>query len=275
MTPPEKHFLPYQIDWIKDKSPLKIIQKSRQVGITYADAYDSVIKASQRGARLDVWISSRDQDQAKLYLEDCKAWASFLHVKATDLGVVVLDKKNNISAYVIQFANNRRIYCLSSNPNALAGKRGHVKIDEFALHQDQRLLYKVAKPVTTWGGQLSIISTHRGIGTLFNEIITEIQHRGNPKKWSLHTVPIQTAVDQGLVERINKKTGSNETNEEFLARIRKECIDEEQWLQEYCCTPSDMNSAFLTYEMLNACTDPKLKLMSISGLLDYCRENPS
>ena len=29
----------------------------------------------------------------------------------------------------------------------LAGKRGHVKLDEFALHQDQRLLYQVAKPV--------------------------------------------------------------------------------------------------------------------------------
>jgi phage FluMu gp28-like protein len=38
------YFLPYQQRWIDDPSPLKIIEKSRQIGITYADAYDSVIK---------------------------------------------------------------------------------------------------------------------------------------------------------------------------------------------------------------------------------------
>src|SRR5260370_2456828 len=105
--------------------------------------------------------------------------AKILDLAVAPLGLQLLDPKSNLSAYALQFANGRRIYCLSSTLNALAGKRGHVKLDEFALHKDQRLLYKVAKPVTMWGGQLSIISTHRGIGTLFNEIITEILHHGN------------------------------------------------------------------------------------------------
>ena len=263
----QKHFLPCQSAWILDPSPLKIIQKSRQIGITYADAYDSVIKASAKGARLNVWISSRDQAQAKLYLEDCKYWAAFLHLAAIDLGEVVLDRENNLSAYALQFANDIRIYCLSSNPNALAGKRGHVKLDEFALHQDQRLLYRVAKPVTTWGGQLSIISTHRGPNTLFNQLISDITRNGNPMGWSLHTVSLQLAVEQGLVERINKKTGANESREAFLKRLRAECIDEEQWNQEYCCLPADESAAFLTYEMLTACEEPGLKLMSIGELV--------
>jgi hypothetical protein len=34
--PSEKQFLPAQLAWIQDHSPLKIMQKSRQVGITYA-----------------------------------------------------------------------------------------------------------------------------------------------------------------------------------------------------------------------------------------------
>ena len=42
------YFLPYQQRWIDDSSRLKIIEKSRQIGITYADAFDSVIKASRR-----------------------------------------------------------------------------------------------------------------------------------------------------------------------------------------------------------------------------------
>src|SRR5436190_3440936 len=253
MNTNQTYFLPYQQRWILDESPLRIIQKSRQVGITYADAYDSVIKASGRDARLDVWVSSRDQVQAKLYLEDCKFWAVFLHLYFSDLGLLILDEKTNSSAYVLQFASGRRIYCLSSNPNALAGKRGHVKLDEFALHSDQRLLYRVAKPVTMWGGQLSIISTHRGATTLFNQLIREITENGNPMGWSLHTVPIQKAVEEGIVERINEKSGRNETRNHFIQRLRAECIDEEQWLQEYCCTPADENTAFITHDMITAC----------------------
>ncbi|HSU54946.1 MAG TPA: terminase family protein [Candidatus Dormibacteraeota bacterium] len=268
------YFLPYQEAWILDQSQLRIIQKARQVGITYADAYDSVIKACSKDTRLDVWVSSRDLVQAKLYLEDCKYWAVFLHVYFEDLGVVILDEKTNSSAYVLQFANGRRIYCVSSNPNALAGKRGHVKLDEFALHEDQRLLYKVARPVTTWGGQLSIISTHRGVGTLFNEIITEIVHQDNPKKWSLHTVPVQKAVEQGLVERINKKTNKNETNEEYLARTRRECMDEDEWLQEYCCVPADESAAFITHEMISACEASQLRLSTFEELRESVIRNP-
>ena len=50
MKPSETHFLPCQIDWIKDQSSLRIIQKSRQVGMSYADAYNSVVTASEHRA---------------------------------------------------------------------------------------------------------------------------------------------------------------------------------------------------------------------------------
>jgi len=274
MNTNETYFLPYQERWILDESPLRIIQKSRQVGITYADAYDSRPQGQRpRRSPRCVDLISRSA-QAKLYLEDCKYWAVFLHLYFLDLGLLILDEKTNSSAYALQFANGRRIYCLSSNPNALAGKRGHVKLDEFALHQDQRLLYRIAKPVTTWGGQLSIISTHRGIGTLFHQIIREILEKGNPMGWSLHTVPLQIAVEQGLVERINRKTGSSESREQFLKRLRAECIDEEQWLQEYCCIPADESSAFFSYDMINSCEDPTLNLMTLDQLAEYCNQNP-
>ena len=194
------YFTKSQREWIEDPSPLKILQKSRQIGGSHADDYHSVILASRPNAKLDVFITSRDEVQAKLSLENCKDWAEFLHIGAVDLGEMVFDQVNKYSAYVLQFANGRRIYSLSSNPNALAGKCGHVKIDEFALQKDQRLLYRVAKPVTTWGGTLSIISTHRGVATVFNELIRDILENGNPMGWSLHTIPIQKAVEEGLVE---------------------------------------------------------------------------
>ena len=273
--PDRTWFLPYQIAWLKDPGPLRIWEKSRQIGATKTDAFDSVMKASPADARFDVWVSSRDEVQARLYLDDCKEWATILNLAATDLGVLLLDPKHEFSAFVLQFANGRRIYCLSSNPNALAGKRGHVKIDEFALHADQRLLYRIAKPVMQWGGTLSIMSTHRGHGTMFNQFIQDILHKGNPMGWHLHSTPIQLAVEQGIVPRINEKSGRNETNEEFLARTRAECADEESWLQEYCCQPADENSAFFSHEMINSCVDQTLKLMSLQQLLQYAEDNPA
>ena len=166
----ETFFLPYQRAWIRDDSPLKIIEKSRQIGISFADAYDSVRKVIAKGARLDVWISSRDQQQARLYLEDCLQWARVFQQAVRPLGFQVL-REDSTSAHVLRFASGLSIYSLSSNPNALAGKRGHVKLDEFALHQDQRLLYRVAKPVTTWGGQLSLFSTQVGETSVFYQLL--------------------------------------------------------------------------------------------------------
>ena len=132
-------------------------------------------------------------------------------------------------------------------------------MDEFALQQDQRLLYRVAKPVTTWGGQLSIISTHRGANSVFNQIIRDILERGNPMGWSLHTVPLLKAVEQGLVNRINEKTGGSESDEDFIKRTHAECIDEDQWKQEYCCEPADEASAFLPYDLTQPCVADCMK----------------
>jgi phage FluMu gp28-like protein len=287
---------------------LKICQKSRQIGLSYVDSYDSVLKAALVAGR-DVWVMSRDEAHAKQYIRYCKRWAIILQYAAADLGELVFTARNGKSAkvQVLTFASGFSIYALSSNPDAIVGKTGHVKLDEFALHKDQRTLYAVAKPVIQWGGTLSIISTHRGVGTVFNEIITDVRERGNRMGWSLHTIPIQTAVEQGLVEKINAANAARSlpptrnsprpiatdsehraietqaagslvsqagegrekeaaaaatanaqvsSRQEWLSRQRAECIDEEQWLQEYCCIPADEAAAFIPYDLLNACTEP-------------------
>jgi phage FluMu gp28-like protein len=279
----EPYFLPYQTAWRRDTARLRICQKSRQVGLSYVDSYDSVLKAALAPGR-DVWVMSRDETQAKEYIRYCKRWVSILQQAAEDFGELIFNSrtKKAVQVQVLAFASGCSIHALSSNPDAIVGKTGHVKLDEFALHRNQRTLYAVAKPVIQWGGTLSIISTHRGIGTVFNEIIRGIREGGNRMGWSLHTIPIQTAVEQGLVERINESNRARNTGwetstvpaalvetaesgnpydltaerEAWMSRQRAECIDEEQWLQEYCCVPADEASAFIPYELINQCTDP-------------------
>jgi phage FluMu gp28-like protein len=247
--------MPYQAAFITDEALLCIVEKGRQIGLSYAASYKAVRLASDKNARLDVWVMSRDEIQAKQFLLYCKRWARVMKFAAEDLGDLVVNSDKDITAHVLKFANGLCIYCVSSNPDAIVGKSGHVILDEFALHKEQRQLYAVAKPVTQWGGTLTIISTHRGSQTVFAEIIRDIKERGNKMGWSLHTIPIQLAVEQGIVEKINAATGRKETREAWLARQRAECLDEEQWLQEYCCIPADESSAFITYEMIAGCED--------------------
>ena len=50
----DQYFLPYQLAWITDPHPLKIMQKSRQVGITYADAFEA-FPLPPGSLHLEVW----------------------------------------------------------------------------------------------------------------------------------------------------------------------------------------------------------------------------
>src|SRR5882757_4883708 len=88
----DKYFCQSQIDWIDDDSPLKIAVKSRQTGFSYANSFRLVVLVSAKGARLDAFISSREEFQAKLQLEDCLYWARLLHLGASELGEMLFDK---------------------------------------------------------------------------------------------------------------------------------------------------------------------------------------
>src|SRR6185436_1568081 len=91
MLPPDpKYFIHTQAEWINDDSPAKMLEKSRQVGATKTGAIDSVMKASPGGAKFDVWVTSRDEFQAMLYLEDCKEAAGILAAILDKFGCVIV-----------------------------------------------------------------------------------------------------------------------------------------------------------------------------------------
>lgn len=253
----EPVLLAYQGDWVLDEARLKIAEKSRQIGWTWSEGYKIVREKSQQDAKLDHWISSRDDIQARLFLEDCKGFATLLNLGARDLGQMVVDDKGN-SAYVLAFANGLRAHSMSSNPDAQAGKRGGRTLDEFGLHPDPRKLYAIAYPGITWGGSLSIFSTHRGTANYFNELIEEIKHKGNPKGFSLHSITLQRALEEGFLYKLQKKLPAHDARQQmdeaqYFDFIKAGCPDEETFMQEYMCVPSDDNSAFLSYELIAGC----------------------
>ena len=228
--------LPYQRRWVQDMSRIKIMEKSRQIGISWASAYALVRRKVLTGAAFDAWVSSRDEIQAKLFLDDCKHFAELLKVVSEDLGIQVLDEKGSTS-YVLRFANGVKINSMSSSPDAQAGKRGDRLLDEFALHKDNRKLYAIAYPGITWGGQLEMVSTHRGSHNFFNQLIVEAREKGNPKKISLHRVTLEDALNDGFLYRLQEKLSPDDERQEmdetdYFNFIKGGCADEESFLQE-------------------------------------------
>jgi phage FluMu gp28-like protein len=255
---PDGLFLPYQERWILDRSRLKLMEKARQIGLSWSTAYAADERTSEAGAKWDQWISSRDDLQARLVIEDCKMFAKVLQLAAEDLGERVIDEDRKISAYVLHFANGRRIHSMSSNPDAQAGKRGGRILDEFALHPDPRKLWSIAYPGITWGGNMEVISTHRGSANFFNLLIREIREHGNPKKISLHRVTLQDALDQGFLWKLQQSLPSDHEVMEmdeaaYFDFIKSGCADEESFQQEYMCVPADDASAFLEYDLIAGC----------------------
>ena len=252
----DKFFLPYQVAWIRDESRIKLMEKSRQIGMSWTTAYALVRRHCAGLSRRDTWVSSRDELQAKLFIDDCRKFADILGIAISEVSNSRVD--SSADARSIGFADGTRIWSLSSNPDAQAGKRGTRVLDEFALHPDPALLYAVAYPGITWGGSLQIISTHRGTDNFFYKLVDEARNGGNPKNISLHRVTLQDALEQGLLGKIKaalppEHEVSHMDEAEYFDLVKKSCADEESFLQEYMCTPADDSAGFVGYDCISRC----------------------
>lgn len=265
------YWLPTQERWIKSKARLKLMQKTRRFGGSYCNAYGVAEKTARIGNIFDSWIGSRDLLAARLSVNDIKFFSKVLNVACTDRGEIALDDERKLKAFEVEYANGRFARALSSSPDAFAGKEGWITLDEFALHKDPRQLYGIVQPGIMRGGSLSIISTHRGTGNFFNELVKEIVQKGNPKKFDLFTINIEDAVKEGLWLKILQKLEDNDiederrgwSDDEFLQSLRAECATEEMWNQEYMCIPCDDSAALLTWELIlqASCTEMEMNIL--------------
>ncbi|NLF84065.1 MAG: hypothetical protein GX568_08810 [Candidatus Gastranaerophilales bacterium] len=258
------YFLPYQNRWLDDDSPIKIWEKSRRIGATYIQSYEDVMDcAMDKG--YDVWFSSADESAAREYIGYCEQWTKFLKIAAKKKGKVIVDSDEDIKAFVIEFANGRKIHALSSNPKAFRSKGGKVVLDEFAHHDNQDALWAAAKPCVTWGYPLRILSTHNGQNCRYFKFVDEVKK--GISNWSLHTTSVQLAVKEGLVDKIYDRETTEQERQKWLEEQRINCFDQYTWLQEYCCEAVDEATAFLPYELISTCETENLyqELSQLTG----------
>lgn len=251
--------LPYQQRWCADRTQVKVIEKSRRIGLSWGEAADTaLLAASQSG--MDAWYIGYTKDMAEEFIRDCADWARSYGLAAGEIeeGEEVFiegDEKKSILTFTIRFASGWRITALSSSPRNLRGKQGRVIIDEAAFHTDLAELLKAALALLIWGGQVHVISTHDGADNPFNELILDV--RAGKVPYALHRATFDEAVADGLYERVclrTHKEASPEGKAAWVSGIRARYRDNAA--EELDCIPKNSGGVWLSRAVIERCMYP-------------------
>lgn len=257
-----RHFLPYQLAWIKDESRMRFAEKSVRIGWTFADAFKNVRKRLLHKNR-DYLFATKDQASAVEYLQTCQQFAEIFNFTKSIVAhgidsVKVQGKDDQGRGFVeevkfgyIKFDNGSRILAFSSNPYAMAVFGGDVGLDEFAKHQNAEKLWETAQGRITWGYDLGIWSAHDGTDTLFYVFSQEA--RAGKGGWSYYRVTMEDAVALGLVEKINEARKTTWTREAFIQDCKNRARLPEVYEQAYNCNPSGSTSAIVSWGQIANC----------------------
>lgn len=247
----------YQQRWVADRSPLKVMEKSRRTGITWAEASDNVLTAaSERSAGgQNVYYIAYNQDMTVEYIQACAMWARVFNYAASEITEGIWSEETEqdkaIKTYTINFPSGFRVVALSSRPSNLRGRQGIIVIDEAAFHEQLAELLKAALAMLIWGGQVHVISTHNGDTNPFNELVTDI--RAGRRKGSVHRVDFQEAVVDGLYQRVCMRLGKPWTQAE-----------QDEWVagvyafygtgaeEELDCVPANGSGAWLSRALIES-----------------------
>jgi phage FluMu gp28-like protein len=248
--------LGYQQRWLADSARVKVMAKSRRIGITWSTGSDCVLEAGSRDGQ-DIWYVSYNEDSAKEFIRDCAKWCRWLGIAAHDLGLVLLEDDEDgdlkgVRAFQITFPHTGfRITALTSTPRNIRGKQGRVIIDEAAFHDDLKSVLKAALALLMWGGEVWVMSSHNGVENEFNVLCEAIADGKRP--YSLHTVTIEDAMADGLYERIATVLGlpmTPDAKAQWLKDLEAEYGDGVR--EELYCEPSRGGQSYIGRPLVEA-----------------------
>lgn len=261
----------HQKEWLEDQSELKLGEKGRRTGITYAEALDdTLIAAASRSAGGDnVFYIGDTKDKGREFIGYVAHFAKVVAKELVAVEEFLFDdvkedgSSRQISAYRVRFASGFRVEALSSRPENIRGLQGVVVIDEAAFHKDVREVIDAVNALLIWGGKVRVISTHNGKLNPFNELINEAKAGQSP--FSLHFIPFAAAVENGLYERMCLLRGKEATAEgkaEWEKLIRGAYgVRVAKMRQELDAIPADAEGAALSQVVIEARADSAVKVI--------------
>lgn len=232
---------PYQQQWLRNANRFKAGMFARQTGKTFVstlEIVDACLNAAVHGSRERWVILSRGERQAKEAMDE----GVKRHAQAYQAAFKALDsdfhgQEGIYRALEVELPGGSKITALPANPDTARGFSANVLLDEFAFHQDSRRIWQALFPVISAGHRLRVISTPNGKGNKFYELMT-----AEDDTWYRQITDIYEAVRDGLPRNIEE--------------LRRALNDDDAWAQEFELQWLDEASAWLPYELIDACEDP-------------------
>ncbi|WP_374467403.1 hypothetical protein [Ferrovibrio sp.] len=255
----------HQVEWIEDKSPLKMCPKGRRTGITYAEALDDTITAATKKSEGgdNVFYIGDTKDKGLEFINYVSRFAKVIAGELHPYNEFIFEDQQEdgstrfIAAYRVKFASGCSVVALSSRPASIRGLQGIVVIDEAAFHKDVGQVIDAVNALLIWGGKIRIISSHNGVDNAFNVLIKDTL--AGHFRYSIHTVTFDDAVKNGLYERYcfirNRKPSAEDKAKWYDTIIRSYGNRTEARDEELFCIPRRSSGAYFSRNIIEACHD--------------------
>ena len=212
--------LPYQRRIFVSQNPKLICCCSRQIGKSMVAMAKAVHWALLHPGSLTLCISTGERAAKELLLKG-RSWAEACLACGTKETLPYL--QYSASSTEIKFANGSRIMVLpSGNPDALRGYTGNLILDEMAILDNDKEVWRAIAPSLTnrlanpnkW---IAVFSTPTGLNTQFAKLWQSDESLG----WEKHKLTIEDAVKEGLPADIEEL--KNIINDPLIWGVEYEC----------------------------------------------------
>ncbi|MEQ8747340.1 hypothetical protein [Pyruvatibacter sp.] len=261
----------HQKAWLEDTYDLKLCEKGRRTGLTFAEALDDTITSatSRADGGDNVFYIGDTKDKGREFIGYVAHFARVLMDELLDIEEFLFEDQlkdgstRNIAAFRVRFASGFRVEALSSRPANIRGLQGIVVIDEAAFHKDVREVLDAVNALLIWGGKVRVISTHNGERNPFNELINEA--RAGKNDFHVHTITFDDAVNNGLYERrcfVKGEEPTAEGKDAWLKLIRGSYGTRTAAMrQELDVIPAEGDGVFMTRALIEACAHDDIPVL--------------
>ncbi|HEY3413297.1 MAG TPA: terminase family protein [Armatimonadota bacterium] len=175
--------------------PLRIILKSRQIGISQVCAAEAAWKMLYQGPRRILNVS-RNVEQATDFIAYVRAFIPS--------GELVEDNKTRLT-----LRNGSSIRAQGDSPSAGRGTpASDVYLDEFAFPRWANEIWQAIQPTVSTGGSLTVLSTPYGASGKFHDLWGEAIGEGSG--WASYNLPWTVLFDEAWAAKTRKRLSRSE-----------------------------------------------------------------
>lgn len=247
-----RYLCDYQVEGVLCDARYQYTEKANRIGWTWLDALKNVRKRLAMPGR-DYLFTTQTWNGALEYARYLEFW-----IKVYNLGKYIISRtETEITEYRKDSAGNEiavqvkvgiyhvdggsRLILFSSSPFGLQTFEGDVGWDEAAFHDAQEKMWAAIGTRLQWGFDVSVWSAHNGMGSWFNQVLGKLA-KAPGSKWHCRKVDIYKAIEDGLVERINMRSGMKQTRAEFLEDCHTRALIPSIFAERFECAPADAGS---------------------------------